>query len=319
MSWQVEAEIWNGARGEYLRTRFLESFVFENVSKSSKTDVITDIALLTTKNEVMDGRFEKFCEKLSMRSVSNSVNPAQLTFWLVTPVALEEEIRKSVTAQNLPFPLRFFTCSLSDEEDVYIQGDTNEKICAGAIPEFGYRSGPNLMFYMTMMHLSQQMGTSHVLLLETDCFFVKDNWLDSLNNLCTSESFWVAGSSYKGLVELASNIFCHLNGVAVYNIGNDSFVQFLREVLIPYQRHVAQKMPWLAYDCATEVFTKSLQAADAKYKNLNSQRVNLQLRLLNSMFLQTNLIANISTSQDSVISSTVLQNWFPKTVLVHQK
>jgi len=282
---------------------------------------------MTTGNELQDHRFKHFCDALQRH-----ILPSPLRFWIVTGCDIDEETkskvesmirgenadsRKDVNRQISSFELRFFSCGLTKEEDIYVRHEDQRTFPRSKLPRLGYSSGPNCMFYKMYFHLAslkEEVGS--FLLLETDCTFHRQNWFQELDNLCKKETFWILGSTYKGNAEIPYFLFQHLNGVAVYNVNNPSFVSFMRHVLFPFHTESILLLPWLSYDCAIDCFVKSLLHCSVPPI---SSKENLQLRLLQSMMINTNLIINVSTSVDDELSNDLLLDWFPNKVIVHQK
>ena len=121
------------------------------------------------------------------------------------------------------------------------------------VGESGYKAGPNNQFFGAMRAL-RGVGR-YALMMETDCVPIRSDWLGELyRQLTHTEPFWVMGSLYRGLDKIGRQISRHINGNAVYAVGDCSFHTFLGEVWEPELRKmVKDKDPRIAYDCAIEL------------------------------------------------------------------
>lgn len=137
---------------------------------------------------------------------------------------------------------------LPPEKDKYIRKPT------GPAPKFGYKSGPNWMFYETVRALRDE--ARFVFLMETDCTPLVPNWLRRLTRACQRhDDAWVLGAHYSGASPLLWRVARHINGNALYHVGNPEFATFLDEILWPWMLdHIEKDDPDLAYDCAWEAF-----------------------------------------------------------------
>lgn len=84
----------------------------------------------------------------------------------------------------------------------------------------------------------------YTLLMEPDCHPVRPFWLSILDSQCRfpNEPFWVKGSVFRGLdhimVSNNSDIMYHINGNAIYNLGDQSFRYFYFNIMKPWLRKV---------------------------------------------------------------------------------
>jgi hypothetical protein len=148
-------------------------------------------------------------------------------------------------------------CDLPPEKDVYLRdGETGEA-------PFGRKAGPNWLFFETMRALRQE--ARFVFLMETDCQPVAPNWLRKLQRACASnQDAWVVGSHYCGASPLHWSIARHINGNALYNVGDGRFWDFLETRFWPWLNDYAvHTMPDLAYDCGWETFLNRMEMEDA--------------------------------------------------------
>jgi len=76
--------------------------------------------------------------------------------------------------------------------------------------------------------------------MEPDVRPIKTNWLHAILNEISNGNFWVKGSVFRGDLEKFQKNdpyipnYVHINGNAIYNIGNIEFVSFYFNVLRPY-------------------------------------------------------------------------------------
>ncbi len=199
--------------------------------------------------------------------------------------SFEEHIKKAFwDTRNLCkqfSSIEFFYCNLSGDDDVY-EPDYTKKV-----GEKGYKSGPNNQFFMAMQHLSNY--GDYAFYLETDCYPVKTNWLGALHQLVDDlPHFWILGSIFRGISDVDEKFKNHLNGNAIYGVGDPQFQLFLTDVLHPFLIDTIRKeFPWLAYDCAIEYyFYKAVSYKDKLKWN--------QLQEIFHLFLATEYIQNHS-------------------------
>jgi hypothetical protein len=137
---------------------------------------------------------------------------------------------------------------LPPEKDQYIRD------AKGPIPEFGFKSGPNWMFYEAMRYAKQYGG--YCLQIETDCKPIQPGWLDTLTEVARrSPDKLIVGSPYRGQGTVWRGFARHINGNALYNVGDANFWEWLEGMLWPWLcETVKLAMPTLAYDCAWEAY-----------------------------------------------------------------
>jgi len=138
--------------------------------------------------------------------------------------------------------LEFRYCELSAEEDKY-QRDYSKKAGPG-----GHKSGPNAQFFRSM-ELLREYGP-YVFMMETDCVVVRPNWLVELERILEgAEPFWMLGSMYRGVGDINERYRVHINGNAIYAVGDEEFQAFLGDVWRPALERLVTKFRTLAYDC----------------------------------------------------------------------
>jgi hypothetical protein len=162
-----------------------------------------------------------------------------------------ETVRRSFETIEVRF------CSLPAEKDIYLrEGEIGDA-------PFGRKAGPNWMFYETMRGLRDE--ARFVFLMETDCEPVAADWIEKIQSICArNEDAWIIGSPYCGASPLHWSIARHINGNALYNIGDPRFWTFLDDEFWPWLNgYAATSMPDLAYDCAWETYLNRVEMEDA--------------------------------------------------------
>jgi hypothetical protein len=174
-----------------------------------------------------------------------------LTRTLVDAFDESETVRQSFEAIEVRF------CDLPPEKDVYLrEGEVGDA-------PFGRKAGPNWLFYETMKALRDQ--ARFVFLMETDCEPVAPNWIRKIQRVCSqNQDAWIIGSPYCGASPLHWSIARHINGNALYNVGDPRFWEFLDGEFWPWlNEYAATSMPDLAYDCAWETYLNRVEMEDA--------------------------------------------------------
>lgn len=142
--------------------------------------------------------------------------------------------------------LDFQYCELDASEDYY------ERDYTQSVGPAGYKAGPNAQFFRTMELLRPYGG--YAFQMETDCYPVRPGWLTELERVVAAQDpFWVMGSIYRGVGTLDREYRHHINGNAVYAVGDDEFHTFLSEVWRPVLRAAVEARPVMAYDCVLPV------------------------------------------------------------------
>ena len=160
---------------------------------------------------------------------------------------LEPAITEAFAARGLGSSfgaLRFERLDLSGEADLY-QTDYSQP----AGPQ-GYKAGPNNQFFETMRRVRD--AGRYVFLMEPDCVPIRTDWLGQLMDRLEHADAWVIGSIYRGRGTLDRRFMRHLNGNAIYAVGDPDFQEFL----VDLQQRLAALLaedPRYAYDLALEV------------------------------------------------------------------
>ncbi|WP_339616216.1 hypothetical protein [uncultured Gilvimarinus sp.] len=175
-------------------------------------------------------------------------------------------------------PLQFIDCEIEASQSFYEKDKSIEGFNTNRYP-YGKKSGPNIQFFRTLRKIfSIQPCTSGLLLLETDAHPILQNWVFELNQRTQwfGNNVYIAGSR-PVIAETIGPIKNHINGNALYNLGNKNFPNFL-EFWEEMLTESIKLNPDLAYDVAIEwsyhtsrssksnVFLKRLWANRSAYK-----------------------------------------------------
>ncbi len=146
--------------------------------------------------------------------------------------------------------VKFLSADLTDQDNLY----SLEYIDAGPLhflkrpPRGGYKSGPNNLFYFMVQSLLQY---PFIFQMEADCFPIRPDWLGCLERILANigNDFWVMGSIYRGNSPLDKNFRNHINGNAIYAVGDPAFRKFVGNEFKHFLDHmVNHRDPRIAYD-----------------------------------------------------------------------
>lgn len=172
-------------------------------------------------------------------------------------------------------------------------------------PSLGLSSGPNNLFFNGMNFLSNK-DYENYMILETDTRPVKYFWFDRLYKYCVKNSFLIAGSQYKGNIEIPEDVKWkhHLNGVAIYK-NSEKMHNLLKESkqLILDKIKNFEDNCIVNYDVAIYYYIQSSESNKKKYKSV----------------IDTDIITNISLGPDSSILEQDILTKYRKTIILHQK
>ncbi len=208
--------------------------------------------------------------------------------------------------------IRFDYCNLEGMRDLY------RRSYKGEVSAEGYKSGPNNQFFTTIETLVQNYP--YIFYMETDCFPIKSNWLQKLIEIVgVPENFWIKGSVYRGSSEVSEAFQTHINGNAIYAVGDLEFQRFIREIWKPFLLKLTRdKDPRIAYDCALPMYFADASASSQDSKDNFKWR---QWQNLANRFTYTNYIQNHSGTEESKgltkVSVGQILQYFPDTYIVH--
>ena len=107
--------------------------------------------------------------------------------------------------------------------------------------EDDYVIGSRLMFESMLMKAYESFrNTSFVFYMEPDIRPIRSNWLTSISQEIGTGQFWLKGSVYRDDInKFAKNDpyypnYIHINGNAIYNIGNTDLILFYFNTLRPH-------------------------------------------------------------------------------------
>lgn len=171
--------------------------------------------------------------------------------------ALQEEFdRRLVVKQSFEaIEVRF--CNLPPEKDIYVHdGEVKHA-------PLGKKAGPNWLFFETMKALRHE--AKFVFLMETDCQPMTPNWVKKIQRVCAqNDDAWIVGSHYCGVSPLHWSVARHINGNALYHIGDPKFWDFLENDFWPWlSDYIVKSMPNLAYDCGWETYLNRMEMEHA--------------------------------------------------------
>lgn len=113
----------------------------------------------------------------------------------------------------------------------------------------GFKSGPNEQFFETMELMAGQHD--FIFYMEADCVPLRQGWLDRVRALAEGDpESWVIGGLYRGDEPIDDRFFLHLNGNALYRVGDPGFMEFVRRWWRPtLYEHLESADKRMAYDC----------------------------------------------------------------------
>lgn len=191
--------------------------------------------------------------------------------------------------------------------------DYYEKDYTKQISGRGYKSGPNEQFFETIQLLKHYEG--FIFYMENDCMPLRQGWLDEVRSLAEKDdTSWVIGSYYRGKETISQRFALHLNGNALYRVGDADFVEFAQQTWRKQLNIIINNTDKrMAYDCLPSYL----------FSAANPSLQNIEWKLLQNFghrFRSTSLIQNISGATDNnnpiSIATDILLN-SPHTYIVH--
>ena len=165
--------------------------------------------------------------------------------------------------------------------------------------------GSRLLFNSMLNATSYRTTVDHILYIEADVVAVQQNWLHPIIKHARTR-FWIAGSLYRGSRKLdyGDDLFrYHINGNAIYNVGDAKFVDF----------YFNSVLPWIKarHDLNIFCFDVDLTTYIHTASNFDTARHVLH------KFQYTNLIQNIYFRDLNDLARAVKES--PDTVLIHMQ
>lgn len=136
-----------------------------------------------------------------------------------------------------------------------------------------YLTGSRLQFEFMLDGGLGLADPSYVLYMEPDLLPIRPKWLDALDELCRypNDPFWIKGSTFRGSLSVMRtriiyNLF-HINGNAIYNLGDKGFRTFYHHMVRPY---IKALYPDQSYD--TDIFKFLLATSNYNYARLHAHQ-----------------------------------------------
>lgn len=193
---------------------------------------------------------------------------------------------------------------LTPEENVF----TYDMNLYSTLPQqaLGASNGINKTFYdtMQMMQQANRGKYKNMLMFETDCTVLKENWFDTCVNYCRdAKHFAIAGSKYSGIEEghRVTYYAGHLNGVAIYKNCEE-----LTKILKGGKQYIKQ---WI-----------SNQDVSKKIMNFDvGNYMYVKENAMEHLFIDVDFISNYSSVENTHLTTEQVLERHPDTVILHKK
>jgi hypothetical protein len=208
-----------------------ESYVKTNFKSNKLTNLI--IPFHIKQLSIVKENIIKWGKYLPCLTTSNQTQLPKITFF----VSFSNEKSFPTHLKNTLLDLKdYFTCfSNKDNIDIvlYKMENKNDKHLLGARLMFEYLLAKRDVLFRNV---------KYIFYMEPDTRPIRSNWLMAIEKEIGETNFWIKGSYYLGSPEFIdiNKIFLrfHINGNAIYNIGDEEFSNFYFNNLRPYiQRH----------------------------------------------------------------------------------
>jgi hypothetical protein len=246
------------------------------------------ICLLVCDRELSDKYFYNFINQIVKKTPKEHTKDISFKIFINKSSSLIPKEAVASLKQVFEF-VDVINLNLEKHEDLYLKRDLPTK---EPLPELGYLSGPNKMFYDAIKVCSEYNTT---LLLETDCLLGK-NWLHRINDyIRTSNGFWISGSMYDGNANFEKYMKSHINGgTCLCATGDSNFQKFL-DLFYDWFKITVKTDNYLAYDYGIKKFIMSNTEV---YQNIEKERKIWQF--IDRMYARNNLIFNLSVHVDKL-------------------
>jgi FkbM family methyltransferase len=206
---------------------------------------------------------------------------------------------------------RFFEAPVFHYSELDGLRDLYTRRFEGPVGPEGYMAGPNNQFFDIVSRFAT--GMSHILLMESDVAPIRPGWLDRVDGIVEDgERFWVCGSQYRGQGEVQA--LWHINGNAIYNVGDSAFRQFFDGEFLPYFRERVKRVPSLAYDLVLYDMFKAL------FTPKDDPEIRARWNRYGHRFRFSDFIVDVSHADDrqaGFVDLAMARASFPDTVLFH--
>ena len=207
-----------------------------------------------------------------------------------TADALEPAVSAAFAAGNLE---RYFRALLFERLELSGEADLYQTDYTKPVGVQGYKAGPNNQFFETMRRV-RNVGR-YVFYMEPDCVPIRSDWLGQLMDRLEGEDAWIIGSVYRGRGTISRRVMRHLNGNAIYAVGDPAFQEFLSDLESRLAGLLAVD-PRYAYDLVLELlFTGA--SPDAKASEEEHALWRLFQRIAHRV-RATDFIQNVSARLD---------------------
>ncbi|WP_156799456.1 hypothetical protein [Oceanicola granulosus] len=153
-----------------------------------------------------------------------------------------EVLDASVVVQRTFSRVRVESAGLSGDSDLYIRGQMSSMGTQGNV------AGPNNLFFKAIELAKDDGGFAFQ--CELDCFPLVSGWLTKLDECVSSfPQSWVIGSNYTGYRPIHPSVMFHINGNALYQVGDPQFQAFARQIWRGRILKIVNTRPNIAYDC----------------------------------------------------------------------
>ena len=206
----------------------------------------------------------------------------------------------------------YLSLNIDPSVSVYLKGEAAEK--NHKYLRLGNASGPNNQFFKsvtTIINDYVKSTSDACILLEVDAMPIKKYWLDQLNaEIQRFKRFLVVGASPSDKSTVNSLIQRHLNGNAIYGLGDTLFPYYLKEWKNLLESICIFK-PTVCYDVACEYFEEF-----ASNNLINKAAYSSIVQSKGLKFDINPLILNINNSSHE---QNFLEIIDPSTIIVHSK
>ena len=288
----------------------IDKLINNDIELTKFNNSLEAVVLLLTGKEVENGLYSRFCTELETHT-----DPVDLDFVIITKQNLKQAIDIELF-QKLFNSVTVICIDIPKEYDIYYDEDSAKEYAT--IPDYGYYSGPNYIFYKSFDWL-QKYNTC--LFLECDCYF-GNNWANRLKGFVRySGDFWICGSIYDGTEQKIKDVGSkrltvmntHINGgTALYATGNKEFLKFLHLSENYLKSYVQEVNPKVAYDYFIK---ESLDCLFTLFIDPNNIKV---AKFINRKYLVNNLILNYSDKASENVEISDINETYDYAIL-HKK
>lgn len=268
------------------------------------------LVLLTTQKEYLSGMTHNCLDKYFNNQVSKDKKIDILIFFnkgeeFEYLSLLDYEQKENVNS------VKIHSHKLSDFDDLYARTPEEFKsLNLEKIPDLGGSAGPNNLFFKSMMPLCQS-DYDYLLMIETDSQPIQDMWIDKILDFCAKNKFLVAGSIYKGKMDIPDlePWAGHLNGIAIYRKSVALNFLLKQSQKLIKARVLSRKNCFISFDVGMHSFRGTFFGR--KYYDDRSSPEN---HLINC-----SIISNYSLPIDSDTSIECVKKENPQTIILHKK